>query len=225
MHKLVYQVTQGSLERLSSLWYTNECARSWEIPISCLFTCPTGTLDETEQRELPLKVLHSCFLSCIINTKFTKKFIQVTYSHLEYQEPCEFFFKICKPKLPVLDYGCVVRGYPVISYPWIFLTQTTCTQAQTLRTHFRSVQTQPSRRFVPNKLWHKMFKTNINIHFIYPGNRKIIKMHTRMRKIYLWSYLLHCWTLLNNISVSDPHKVSVICFSIVYTCEFLDNNS
>ena len=165
------------------------------------------------------------FLSCIINTKFTKKFIQGTYSHLEYQEPCEFLFKICKPKLPVLDYGCIVRGYPVISYPWIFLIQTICTQAQTFRTHFRSVHTQPSGRFVPNKLWHKMFKTNINIHFIYPGNRKIIKMHTRMRKVYVWSYLLHCWTLLNNRSVSDPHKVSVICFSIVYTCEFLDNNS
>ena len=150
MQKLVYQVTQGSLERLSSLWYTNECARSWEIPISFLFTCPTGTLDETEQSSSFL------FISCIINTKFTKKFIQVTYSHLEYQEPCEFLFKICKPKLPVLDYGCIVRGYPVISYPWIFLTQAICTQAQTFRTHFRSVHTQPSGRFVPNKLWQNV---------------------------------------------------------------------
>ena len=164
----------------------------------------------------------------------------MTYSHLEYQEPCEFLFKICKPKLPVLDYGCIVRGYPVILYPWIFLTQAICTQAictqaictqaictqaQTFRTHFRSVHTQPSGRFVPNKLWHKMFKTNVNIHFIYPSNHKIIKMHARMRKVCVWSYLLYCWTLLNNKSVSDPHKVSVICFSIVYTSEFLDNNS
>ena len=151
MQKLVYQVTQGSLERLSSLWYTNECARSWKIPISCLFTCPTGSLDETTKRTSSQSSLF-LFISCTINTKFTKKFIQVTYSHLEYQEPCEFLFKICKPKLPVLDYGCVVRGYPVISYPWIFPTQTICTQAQTFRTHFRSVHTQPSGRFVPNKI-------------------------------------------------------------------------
>ena len=34
------------------------------------------------------------------------------------------------------------------------------TQAKTFRTHFRSVRNQPSGRFVPNKFWHKMFKTN-----------------------------------------------------------------
>ena len=33
-------------------------------------------------------------------------------------------------------------------------------------------RTPPSGRFVPNKLWHKMFKTNINSYFIYPSNRK-----------------------------------------------------
>ena len=61
---------------------------------------------------------------------------------------------------------------PVVSYPWIFRTQTICTKAQTFRTHFRSVRTQPSGRFVPNKSWHEMFKTNINTYFIYPSNRK-----------------------------------------------------
>lgn len=55
--------------------------------------------------------------------------------------------------------------YPVVSYPRIFRTQTIRTQAQTFRT-------QRSGRFVPNKLWHKMFRTNINIYFIYPSNRK-----------------------------------------------------
>ena len=43
---------------------------------------------------------------------------------------------------------------PVLSHPWIF------------RTPFRSVCTQPSGRFVSNKLWHKMIKTKINIYFI-----------------------------------------------------------
>ena len=62
--------------------------------------------------------------------------------------------------------------YPVVSYPWIFRTQTIRAQVQTFRKHFRSVRTQLSGRFVPNKLWHKMFKTNINIYFIYPSNRK-----------------------------------------------------
>ena len=64
------------------------------------------------------------------------------------------------------------RRLPVVSYPWIFRTQTIRAQAQTFRTHLRSVRTQPSGRFVPNKLWPKMFKTNINIYFIYPSNRK-----------------------------------------------------
>ena len=62
--------------------------------------------------------------------------------------------------------------YPVVSYSWIFRTQTIPTQAQTFRTYFRSVHTRPSGRFVPNKLRHKMFKTNIKIYFIYPSNRK-----------------------------------------------------
>ena len=45
---------------------------------------------------------------------------------------------------------CFFR-YPVVSYAWIFSTQTIRSQAQTFCT-------QPSGRFVPNKLWHKMFK-------------------------------------------------------------------
>ena len=60
-----------------------------------------------------------------------------------------------------------------------------CRAYQSFRTHgsfvprlrrfvptFWSVHTQLSGRFVPNKLWHKMFKTNINIYFIYPNNRR-----------------------------------------------------
>ena len=62
--------------------------------------------------------------------------------------------------------------YPLVSYPWIFRTQKIITRAKTSRTHFRSVRTQPSGRFVPNKLLHEMFKTNINTYFIYPSNRK-----------------------------------------------------
>ena len=69
-----------------------------------------------------------------------------------------------------------------------------------------------------------MFKTNINIYSIYPSNRKTIKMHARTRKAYVWFYFLYCWTLLDNKSVTGRRKVSVICFSIVYTCEYLDNN-
>ena len=43
--------------------------------------------------------------------------------------------------------------YPVVSYPWTFRTQ-----AQTFRARFRSVRTQPSCRFVSNKLsCHLMF--------------------------------------------------------------------
>ena len=79
-------------------------------------------------------------------------------------------------------------------------------------------------QFVPNPLvdsyattWHKMFKTDVNIYFIYPSNGKRIKMHARTHKVYVWSYLLYCWTLLNNESVSGLRKVNVICFSIVYT--------
>ena len=79
-------------------------------------------------------------------------------------------------------------------------------------------------QFVPNPLvdsyattWHKMFKTNVNIYFISPSNGKTIKMHARTHKVYVWSYLLYCWTLLNNESVSGLRKVNVICFSIVYT--------
>ena len=83
-----------------------------------------------------------------------------------------------------------LMGLPVVSYPWIFRTQTIRTQAQTFRTHFRSVLTQPSGRFVPNKLWHKMFKTNIRNYFIYPSNRKTIKMHACMCKVYVGSYFL-----------------------------------
>ena len=42
--------------------------------------------------------------------------------------------------------------YPVVSYSWIFRTQTIRTQVQTFRKHFRSVRTHLSGRFVPNKL-------------------------------------------------------------------------
>ena len=42
--------------------------------------------------------------------------------------------------------------YPVVTYPWIFRTQTIRTQAQTFRTQFRAVHTHPSGRFEPNKL-------------------------------------------------------------------------
>ena len=67
--------------------------------------------------------------------------------------------------------------YPVVSYPWTF------------RTHFRSIRTQPSGRFVPKKLWHKMFYEkpgkNINIYFTYnPSNRKkLISNHRNIEKL------------------------------------------
>ena len=74
---------------------------------------------------------------------------------------------------------------PVVSYPWIFRTKTIRTQAQTFRTHFRSVRTQLSGRFVPNKLTHKMFKTNINIYFIYPIEiaKKLFSNHRNNEKL------------------------------------------
>ena len=50
--------------------------------------------------------------------------------------------------------------------------------------HFWSVRTQPSGRFVPHKLWDKMFKTNINTYFIYPSNRKKLII-TETLKSYL----------------------------------------
>ena len=53
--------------------------------------------------------------------------------------------------------GDFVNRLPVVSYPWSFRTQTFRTQAETFRTHFRSVRTQPSGRFVPKKFLHKMF--------------------------------------------------------------------
>ena len=46
-----------------------------------------------------------------------------------------------------------IDRYPVISYPWSFRTQTFRPQAETFRTHFRSVRTQPSGRFVPKKIF------------------------------------------------------------------------
>ena len=104
-----------------------------------------------------------------------------------------FHVRFSSLRLPVVSYSCIFR-------------------IQTFRTHFRSVRTQPSGRFVPNKLWHKMFKTNINIYFIYPSNPKTIKMHSHRRKVYVWSCFLHCWTLLNIKSVSGPRKVSVTSF-------------
>ena len=86
-------------------------------------------------------------------------------------------------------------------------------------------------QFVPNPLDDsyptnydtKMFKTKTNIYSIYRSNRKTIKMHAPTRKVYVWSYFIYCWTLLNK-SASGPRQVSVICFFIVYICEFLDNN-
>ena len=57
---------------------------------------------------------------------------------------------------PCARSGCskshVFYRLPVVSYPWIFRIQTIRTQAQAFRTHFRPVRTQPSGRFVPNKL-------------------------------------------------------------------------
>ena len=58
------------------------------------------------------------------------------------------------------DYDSLVssRFVPMdVSYPWTFRTQTIRTQsrtfrARTFRTHIRLVRTQPSGRFVPNKL-------------------------------------------------------------------------
>ena len=87
------------------------------------------------------------------------------------------FFKTNRLNPAIVDWrerevDTCARRLPVVSYPWIFRTQTIRAQAQTFRTHLRSVRTQPSGRFVPNKLWPKMFKTNINIYFIYPSNRK-----------------------------------------------------
>ena len=87
------------------------------------------------------------------------------------------FFKTNRLNPAIVDWrerevDTCARRLSVVSYPWIFRTQTIRAQAQTFRTHLRSVRTQLSGRFVPNKLWPKMFKRNINIYFIYPSNRK-----------------------------------------------------
>ena len=55
---------------------------------------------------------------------------------------------IAQAKLfPLVSLSILVIILPVVSYPWTFRTQ-----AKTFRTHFRSVRTQPSGRFVPKKL-------------------------------------------------------------------------
>ena len=70
-------------------------------------------------------------------------------------------------------------------------------------------------QFVPNPMdvsyptnYDTKCLTQTNIYFIYPSNHKTIKMHARTRKVYVWSYFLDCWTLLNNKSPSGPPKVT-----------------
>ena len=53
----------------------------------------------------------------------------------------------------------VGHGIHVVSYPWIFGTQTISSQAQMFFTHFRPARTQPSGRFVTNKLLLHNFST------------------------------------------------------------------
>ena len=70
----------------------------------------------------------------------TKKTLKIELRMLAAMGTC---FAVTRPRQ---------HWYPVVSYPWTFCTQTIRTQGQMFRTHFRSVRTQPSGRFVPNKL-------------------------------------------------------------------------
>ena len=69
------------------------------------------------------------------------------------------------PDVLDLAFGALYHGLPDVSYPWSFRTQTFRTQAETFRTHFRSVRTQPSGRFVPKNFLHKMFKKKRKVLF------------------------------------------------------------
>ena len=115
---------------------------------------------------------------------------------------CPLTWSMTSSKLATYNMWTKFR-YPVVSYPWTFHTQTICTQGQLFGTHFQSVSTQPTGRFVPNKL-SKSFQSFL------VGN--LLKHSARMRKVYVWSYLLYFLTLYKSYR---PEARRYVIYSLV----------